>query len=429
MNFEDELQWPDWVDLMREKGRRVVDGTDARTVCGRCFEDHGVARAIEEMSTSRKCQFCERRYRSEKAAPVTAVSEYVMGCLLQDYDIPENVLFIDHESENGWAGVTYDRDDLVQDYLQGEWEALEAVIECVTTDTEWCEADPGSLLPGRQLGASWESFSRYVKHRSRFMFLREDEAPRGIMDEPDDRTIPTTRMLDLLGEAVVAAGLIRSMKAGTRVYRARAVKEGDSWHAGAGALGPPPESDSGPPAGRMNPAGIPILYGALTPDTALHEALESDGRVSRGVFSPLRPLIMLDLSRASELPPVGIFDNVTRARRGLAMFLSAFIGDIARTTERDGREHIDYVPAQIVTEYFRRVFRTPDGGRLDGIVYPSTRDPEGRNVALFVGRDDVRELSRWGETIRFHPRLTARFHVTAANGVVTGWSPVPKGGA
>ena len=421
MEFDDDLGWPDWVDLMQEKGRHTIDGQDARCVCARCFEDDGVAIAWMAMAT--RCDFCGTRYRSDKAAPITKVAAYVMGCLLQDYDNPENVLFIDHESENGWAVATYDRWDLVQDYLEGDSHAVEALIECVTTDTEWCEADPGSFLPGRQLGASWESFSRYVKRRSRYMFLREDEAPRGIIDEPDDRTVPTTRMLDLLGQAVVAAGLLRTVRAGSRIYRARAVSDGEPWHTGAGALGPPPESDTGPPAGRMNPAGIPVLYGALTPDTALHEALDSDRRVVRSVFSPLRPLSVLDLSRTSDLPRVGIFDNVTRARRGLAVFLSAFIDDIARTTERDGREHIDYVPAQVVTEYFRRVFRTPDGGRLDGIVYPSTRDPEGRNIALFIDRDDIRELSHRGETLRFHPRLTRRFTVTAADGVVTGWAP------
>ena len=230
-------------------------------------------------------------------------------------------------------------------------------------------------------------------------------------------------MLDLLGAAVVAAGLLRTVKAGTRVYRARLVKDGEAWHSGPAALGPPPLSDTGPPAGPMNPAGIPILYSALTPDTALREAMDSDGRVARGVFSPLRPLSVFDLSRRSELPTVGIFDNVTRARRGLAVFLSSFISDIARVTERDGREQIDYVPAQIVTEYFRRVFRTPDGGRLDGIVYPSTHDPNGLNLALFLRRDDIRELKDRSDTLRFHPRLTRRFTVTAADGVVTGWTP------
>lgn len=423
MLFDDGLGWLDWADCMRERGSHAVHGKDSRNVCARCFQDDALGKAVEWLAAARKCDFCMRWYRTEKAAPITDVAAYVMGCLFQDYDIPENVLAIDHESENGWAGTTYGRSELIQDHLDGEWEAIEALIECVTTDTEWCEADPGRLPPNRQLGASWESFSRYVKHRSRFMFLREDEVPRGFMDEPDDSTVPTTRMLDLLGEAVVAAGLLRTIKVGTRIYRARPVNSGEAWHSGPSALGPPPVSDTGPPAGRMNPAGIPILYGALTPDTALREALDSDGRVARGVFSPLRPLLVLDLSRSSELPPVSIFDNVTRARRGLAVFLSSFISDIARTTERDGREHIDYVPAQIVTEYFRRVFRTPDGGGLDGIVYPSTRDPDGRNVALFLGRDEIRELSRYGDTLRFHPRLTQRFIVAGADGLVTGWTP------
>jgi hypothetical protein len=170
----------------------------------------------------------------------------------------------------------------------------------------------------------------------------------------------------------------------------------------------------------MNPAGIPIFYGALDPDTPLHEALQSNGRVTMGVFSPLRPLLVLDLAGERRLLHVGIFHNATRAKRGLANFMAAFIDDIARVSARDGREHIDYVPAQIVTEYFRRVFRIDDRA-LDGIIYPSTRNEAGRNIALFVDRDDIQGLSRWGETLRFRPRLNRRFHVGAAGGVVQGW--------
>ena len=44
----------------------------------------------------------------------------------------------------------------------------------------------------------------------------------------------------------------------------------------------------------------------------------------------------------------------------------------------DGREHIEYVPTQIVTEYFRRIFRV-EGRRLDGIIYESSR-VVGRNA-------------------------------------------------
>ncbi|MGE6695999.1 RES family NAD+ phosphorylase [Sphingobium limneticum] len=105
--------------------------------------------------------------------------------------------------------------------------------------------------------------------------------------------------------------------------------------------------------------------------------------------------------------------------------MSAFIDDIARISARDGREHIDYVPAQIVTEYFRRVFRIDDAA-LDGIIYPSTRSAQGRNIALFVQRDDIQGLSRWGETLRFRPRLSSFFNVTAVDGVVQGWDEVAR---
>jgi hypothetical protein len=35
--------------------------------------------------------------------------------------------------------------------------------------------------------------------------------------------------------------------------------------------------------------------------------------------------------------------------------------------QRYGGTNIEYVPTQIVTEYFRRVFRTADGGPIDGL--------------------------------------------------------------
>lgn len=425
MHFDDDLGWADWVDGMVSAGRGDIDGSDARRVCDACFPDDGLQQAVRQLADGRKCDFCGRRYRSDRTAPLEEVAAYIMGCIAQDYDIPENVLFIDHESENGWAGMTYDKWDIVNEYLEAEWEVVEAISEIVTDDRQWCESDPGQWLPSRQLRESWESFSRYVKHASRFMFLRNDEQPRGFRDRQDDNFVPATAMLDLLGEAVISAGLIRTLGTNSRIYRARAVKDGKPWHRKAGDLGPPPASDTGPPAGRMNPAGIAVFYGALDPDTPLHEALQSNGRVAMGVFSPLRPLLVLDLSRENAFPRLGIFDNATRAKRGLANFLAAFVADIARVTARDGREHIDYVPAQIVTEYFRRVFRV-EGKALDGIIYPSTRNAAGRNIALFVDRDDVQGLSHWGETLRFRPRLNRRYQITAIDGIVQGWKEVSR---
>ena len=59
----------------------------------------------------------------------------------------------------------------------------------------------------------------------------------------------------------------------------------------------------------------------------------------------------------------------------------------------DGREHIDYVPSQIVTEYFRHVYRTYDGKPLDGIIFPSAHVRNGKNFVIFASSDDLRPVT------------------------------------
>jgi len=70
------------------------------------------------------------------------------------------------------------------------------------------------------------------------------------------------------------------------------------------------------------------------------------------------------------------------------LFLHGFRRDLLKPIERDGREHVEYVPTQVVTEYLRLAYRLPEEGepRLDGLMFTSTRDG-GTNVVLFVGPD------------------------------------------
>jgi hypothetical protein len=62
---------------------------------------------------------------------------------------------------------------------------------------------------------------------------------------------------------------------------------------------------------------------------------------------------------------------------------------------------------------------------FDGIIYPSTRNPAGRSVALSLGRDDIEGLSRRANMLRFHPRLNQRLVVNAAKGIVQSWEKCP----
>lgn len=421
----DDLGYPDWVDMVLARARSHEE--DSRHVCVRCFGDKGLKRFVRWAASARTCDFCHRRAPVDFAAPLIEVARFVEGCLRQDYDHPENVLFYDPESESGWAGTVWDNLELVENNVWAEWEVIEAIASCFDTDFQWCEADPAVFMPEQHLRVSWETFCDYVKHTSRFMFLRPDEQGRWISDEQDDTLVRSTEMLDLFGEAIEASNLIQTLPMRTRLFRARPVSE-ERWFENADSLGPPPKSDTGPPASRMSPAGIPLLYAALDETTALAETMSRSGQASMGTFTPARSLKVLDLRADRPVPNPSIFDNVTALARGLPAFVQAFRDEIARPVIRDGREHIDYVPSQIVTEFIRRVYRTGDDQRLDGVLYPSTKNPGGACVALFVtGAEIIGSASHLyrDPVLRFRPRSPRRLAVRVSrDGEVRGFNDV-----
>src|SRR5689334_1893552 len=87
-------------------------------------------------------------------------------------------------------------------------------------------------------------------------------------------------------------------------------------------------------------------------------------------WSSSRPLLLLNLCAIRRTPSYWFSPRYERDR---VLFLKAFAESISQPVMHDGREHIDYVPSQIVTEYFRHVYRTDEGRQLDGIIFPSAR--------------------------------------------------------
>ena len=63
----------------------------------------------------------------------------------------------------------------------------------------------------------------------------------------------------------------------------------------------------------------------------------------------------------------------------------------------DCREHTEYVPTQILTEYFRERVKGSDGSALNRIVYPSARRRGGRSVVVFASQEDLDPDGMWGD--------------------------------
>jgi hypothetical protein len=198
--------------------------------------------------------------------------------------------------------------------------------------------------------------------------------------------ISASDMLDAIGESVREVDLVKKLPALTKFIRAR-VGPANRYYRTARTLGPPPRRRA--IANRMSPEGIPMFYGASDEYTATAEIVP--GRLKRGrilnvgSFETLEEFLVLDLTA---LPPIPSLFSDLRYLRPTLSFLYSFVRDLSKPMKKDGREHIDYVPTQILTEYFRHSFLHYDGEPVRGILYPSSRVPHGTACVLFFTREE-----------------------------------------
>ena len=70
------------------------------------------------------------------------------------------------------------------------------------------------------------------------------------------------------------------------------------------------------------------------------------------------------------------------------MFLRGFAHDISQPVLKDEREHIDYVPTQILSEHIRHIYKTPDNAAIDGIIYKSSKEGANDACVIFIENED-----------------------------------------
>lgn len=130
-----------------------------------------------------------------------------------------------------------------------------------------------------------------------------------------------------------------------------------------------------------------MFYGAYDLDTAIketYEEVEEDKKAVCGIFKPTRELNFVDLT---EVYIPSLFDEQNQHNRVNAMFLYDFVKDFTKPIERNDRAHVDYVPTQIVTEFFRHIFKAEDNKGIDGVIYPSTKNDGAKALVVFADSD------------------------------------------
>ena len=361
-----------------EQGWSFVDGD--LVVCAKCFEDYAIRDFIRDRAIERKCSYCGRRSKKPIAVPMNDVLELIGEGLGYEYADPAEQNPWD---EGEYVFPTMDSRELFDEIgpIAQNDDVHEEIVGAFGGKT-WNEKDLFGLWEGDVLRYGWKDFVKAVKYKTRYVFLRA-RRKKGIVDRD---AVPPAEMLGRIGKVINEVGLVREMKAGTPWHRVR-VHDPAKAFTSAADLGTAPRS-AALLSNRMSPAGIPMFYGAGDEATAIAETYTPEpgepAVATVGTFETARDMWVVDLS---SLPPFpSLFDEERRHLRSGISFLRDFVGDLARPIEKDGREHIEYVPTQVVTEYLRHIFKADGGYRVKGVIYQSSRNGGGKCCVLFVRR-------------------------------------------
>lgn len=353
-------------------------------VCSACFSNQDLRAWIREQDGRRGCSFCGKFDSS--TVEFHKVVNRIEQCMRRYYGRAVDQLGY-CSAEGGYLGEHWDSWDMLdriglalpRDHTGNLYSAIAGAM----TDEPWCDFDVGALDPDHALWSSWKFFCETVKHKRRFFFHTSGR------DDQDSFT--PASLLSSIARASEALGLVVELPSGLRLWRARPdllkgrrVKASD--------FGPPPLQFA-LQSNRMNPAGIPMLYLASSPTTALKETRAEQAKV--GLWRSMRPIRILDLRR---LPPVpSMFSDDPRAQTLTLSFLHDFANDIMKPVARNNQVHIDYLPSQVVTEFMRDYGFA--AGALDGVAYGSTVHQRGWNISFFLGPTELGLATReWGNT-------------------------------
>ncbi len=240
----------------------------------------------------------------------------------------------------------------------------------------WCERDINGA-PGTVLAGGWTYFENVVKHQVRFFLAN-------IKWNHDNPSAPAPlEVLELLVKLVEARELFDTLPTGTVLHRVREVADGEQAPSRPTDFGPPPAGRS-TQANRMNPPGISALYTSRTRDTCLQEIpIRSGYRRFVASLAVEHEIKLIDLTQIPA-PPRLLAGAAPWTRHSL-QFLDAFATMSAKPVARDDREHIEYVPTQVVSEFLMHAFR-PKG--VLGMKFGSTKRQDA-NVVLFVGPECI----------------------------------------
>jgi hypothetical protein len=370
---------------------------EGKYVCANCFHDYAVREFINSHLKRKTCTYCNSKSSQRISASLREVLAFMMDGIRCEW-VPCTPQ-VEWETESlGWHGGRHGR--VSSDYM------VQDVLPQLATENAALLKDIVSFLPSdwrRRMrydpeledifSYRWDEFAEAVKYRTRYVYYRvnkgwQEDVARG-NNSPIFR-IRAAHVLEEVLDRIADLSITESMSPGKRIWRARSHGINELLNTPE-QLGPP-SIEEALVSTRMSPAGIPVFYGAFDRNTAITETLragEVDGTsksITVGKWRTTKRLRVLNLADIPATP--SLFDAKMRRLRSAVSFLESFSDEISRPIEKDGSEHIEYVPTQVFAEYIKHAYTDSEGVGLDGVLYKSTVRNDGINCVLFVTKNE-----------------------------------------
>lgn len=308
--------------------------------------------------------------------------EKIKKCIELEFGDAWDILPYDNEEEQ-FIGEPIPTRDLIEELCQNscDEDLIEWIIDQFDFTHEWSNRNTHSdFEESEELYYSWNSFSDLVKNKIRYLFFDFEEKrttkrpnkPFDILREIGDY-ITEQKMF------IVYPEFGDLFNQNPKIYRARQHKLKREVLGYKDICSPLPKFAK---SNRFTPEGISMFYGAECPNTAISEVVNKakpNEFISVAEFRHNRKLRLIDL-RDPKL--IGFFDEHNSHKRQASFFIRKFVREITKPIDYQKQiGSIEYIPSQIITEYFRFIL-TKLGHKVDGMVYRSSKTP-GKNCYVF----------------------------------------------
>ncbi len=349
-------------------------------ICSICINDEYLKEEIRKTNKyAGKCTFCDS---DEPCMELEELSDQIDQIINDEYEISDETVpkFVGDEDSPYYEPIGESIDYVIRKIIDLNDEIIDDIVEILRGKYFRDVADGGESFyhDGDNIVAkdfynplihdNWLEFCQTIKHHQRFFSSDLNEDLRYFFSFIKEITFYRDK-------------LIKKIPSETELYRARLINNDyeipEIYNNPTQELGPPPPLIC--KANRLNPAGIPVFYGAFDRKTAIAEVRPHVGsKVISCIFKTKRELTTLNLHAAdngfqeiSHFHPQ--YEQIVQQQNFL-YFLQSEIRKPILPNETD----MEFLPLQVLSEFLATQFDP----KIDAIIYGSAQIKGGINIVV-----------------------------------------------